>query len=141
MRKPKIRIFLGALVAMLVLAAFQIKHYNGKSDHPVGFHFFHSIHLDDDAIVQKENTVIQPLMLSKDHDYDFVLKETSAPVKLTIKDDHGKLIATNYNEKTQEYYTSLIFECHISEFYNVEISSQEKETGECVIYSKVHVAK
>ncbi len=140
MKKSTARIFVG-VVAVLTLAAYQYAKYTGTTNHPEGYHFFHSIHLDDDAIVEKENKVVQPLMLSKDHDYDFVLKSVNSPVKVVIKDDHGKVVATNFNQETNQYYKSLIFECHISEFYNIEVISQEMEHGECVVYRKSHLDK
>lgn len=138
MKKPALRIFVG-LVAVLTLAAYSYTKFTGTTNHPEGYHFFHSIHLDDDAIIENKNKVVQPLMLSKDHDYDFVLKSVNAPVKVVIKDDHGKVMATNYNSETNQYYKSLIFECHISEFYTIEVISQEEEHGECVVYRKSHL--
>ena len=137
MKRLTKRILFGFLV-LLTLAAYQMKKYQGSNNHPDGFHFFHAIHLDDVAIVHDGNVVVQPLMLSKDHDYDFVLKQTKAPVKLVIKDDHQKVVATNFNEENDSFYSSLIFECHISEFYTIEILSKEKESGECIVYSKSH---
>jgi hypothetical protein len=137
MKKSLLGIVL-AIVAVLSTAAIQISNYSGANDHPVGFHFFHSIHLDDEAISTDQNRVVQPLMLSKGHDYDFVLKSTNSLVKVIIRDDQGKVLGTNFEDATQRYFTSMIFQCHISEFYQIEIVSSESEEGQCVVYSKSH---
>ena len=129
-------IFIPVILALLSFAVNQPLN----QDHPEGFHFFHVIHLDDEAILTKDNLLIQPLMLSKDHDYDFVLKNLSSNVLLTIKDDRDVIIATNYDLKTKTYFNSLVFQSHISEFYHVEIKAEEfQKGGVCKIYSKCHL--
>lgn len=136
----KKRLFIPLAVAFLSLAAVTGSQMTKSKDHPEGFHFFHAIHLDDDAILTKDNLIIQPLMLSKDHDFDFVLKNVKGNVLLTIKDDHGKVLTSNYDEKTKTYYKSMAFESHITEFYHIEIKADEfQKGGECVVYSKCHL--
>ena len=135
-------ILLPLIGVILSIAAIQSTKMIGSQSHPEGFHFFHSIHLDDDAIMTKSYKVIQPLMLSKDHDYDFVLKNIKSNVIVTIIDDRGQTIATNYDEKTDTYYKSLVFESHITEFYHIEIKSDVyQKGGQCVVYSKCHEDK
>jgi len=126
------------IVALLSISATKPTTQN----HPEGFHFFYAIHLDDEAIMTKSRLVIQPLMFAKDHDYDLVLTNTSAKVLVTIKDDRGVSIASNYDEKTDTYYTSLVFQSHITEFYSIEIKSNDpQDKGVCKIYSKCHQDK
>jgi hypothetical protein len=138
----KRKLVIPLVVMFLSIAAVTATKMFGAKDHPEGFHFLHSIHLDDEAILTKHNLVIQPLMLSKDHDYDFVLKNTSDNVLVTIKDDRGKVLATNYDEKTQKYYRSLVFQSHITEFYHIEIKAEQvQKNGQCVVYSKCHLDK
>lgn len=123
-------------VALISIAA----SYSSTKDHPIGYHFFHAIHLDDQAIMTEKNMVDQPLMLAKDHDYDLVLKNTTSDVLITIKDDRGVQVATNFDEKTNTYYNSLVFQSHISEFYHVLITSEKtQDKGICRIYSKPHL--
>jgi hypothetical protein len=133
-------IYIPIIVALLSFTTF----YSATKDHPEGFHFFHVIHLDDEAILTKENRLIQPLMLAKDHDYDFVLKNTSpkSKVLITIKDDRGVIVASNYDSKTETHYKSLVFESHISEFYNIEIKAmQPQKSATCKVYSRCHLNK
>ena len=133
-------IFIPLLLAILSLAAIHSTKTIESKDLPEGFHYFRSIHLDNDAIMTNTDKVIQPLVLLKDHDYDFVLKDVKSNVKITIKDDRGVVLASNYDEKTNTYYNSLGFQSQITEFYHIEINSDEyQKDAECVVYRKCHV--
>jgi hypothetical protein len=133
-------IFVPIITALLSFTTL----YSATKDHPKGFHFFHVIHLDDEAILTKENLLVQPLMLAKDHDYNFALTNTSpeSKVLITIKDDRGITVATNYDSKTEKYYKNLVFESHISEFYNIEIKAmQVQKRATCKVYGRCHLNK
>ena len=140
MKKKHIFALVVAALGLFSLAANTSITMVGSQDHPEDFHFFHAIHLDDEAILTKDNMIIQPLMLSKDHDYDFVLKGVKSHVTVVIKDDRGELVATNYDSKTNTYYNSIVFQSHITEFYHIEIKAEEyQDGGQCVVYSKCHL--
>ena len=127
-----------ALTALVLLMSTTYNQRFSKDDHPVGYHFFHVIHLDDEAI-RVGNTVIQPLVFSKDHDYDFVINRTLKLLKVEIRDDHNNLVASNFDNKTNQYYQNMIFECHISEMYKIVISGDElPEDAKVKIFSKAH---
>jgi len=130
-----------AIIAVLMLMSAGFSYIAIRNDHPEGYHYFHAIHLDDEAI-RVGNTVIQPLVFSKDHDYDFVIKGTTVPIKVEIRDDHNKLVATNYDASIDKFYQNMIFECHISEMYKIIISGENIPDGsEIRIFSKAHYLK
>ena len=127
-----------AIVSIVALMSAVSPYVVITNDHPVGYHYFHVIHLDDDAI-RVGNTVIQPLVFSKDHDYDFIIKDASKPLKIEIRDDHDKLVATNFDAVANQYYQNMIFECHISEMYKIVVNGEEIPDGAKVkIFSKAH---
>lgn len=129
-----------ALAVIVALMSTTYSQRSTKTEHPVGYHFFHVIHLDDEAI-RVGNTVVQPLVFSKDHDYDFVINTNLKSLKIEIRDDHNKLVATNFDHNTNKYYQNMIFECHISEMYKIVISGDElPRSAKVKIFSKAHEA-
>ena len=131
-------LFIPLVTVLLSIAAIQAT----SKVHPDGYHFFHVIHLDDAAIMTKSHLVIQPLLLAKDHDYDLVLNNITSDVLITIKDDRGVVVASNFDKKTNTYYKSLVFQSHISEFYHIMLKSDKiQNKGVCRIYSKCHLDK
>lgn len=127
------------LLALIFISATSSINNRKSADHPEGFHFFKTIQLDNNSIATSANKVVQPLMLSKDHDYDFVLKNIKSNVLVVIKDDRGVVLASNYDEATNTYFSSLGFQAHITEFYSVELQSDEiQDAAQCVVYCKCH---
>ena len=133
-------IFIPLVLAVLSLSAIQSTKVEHSENYSDGFHFFRTIHLDNHAILTGKNKVVQPLMLSKDHDYSFNLEDVELGVEVIIRNNNGDILASNYDKKTKTYYRNLGFQAHISEFYNIEIKSQEvQKDGLCVIYCKDHI--
>ena len=72
------------LLALIFISATSSINNRKSADHPEGFHFFKTIQLDNNSIATSANKVVQPLMLSKDHDYDSNFESMNFSMKYSV---------------------------------------------------------
>lgn len=76
------------------------------------------------------NEVEYSYVFSKDTDYMLVTCNANNVI-VTLFDSNKKMIATNYDPKTEKYYTALAYNCKATGIYYLKYSF--KENSECCV--------
>jgi hypothetical protein len=129
-----------ALKIFLILAITTISGLQLHATSPADdFHFFKNIVISRSTLSNSENSIRENLIFTKDNDYNITLANKDCEMKLEIRDEKGKIVATNYDEETKTYYNAIIFQCHATQFYSLHISPKVSNAhGICRIVARHH---
>ena len=99
-----------------------------------GFTYFKTFSITHESAELGHDHIEQKILLNKNMEYNIVLENNDCDVVIQMRDEHDKLILTNYVESNNTCLSSIIFECKATKLYTISLDpKRSKAHGICKV--------
>lgn len=121
-----------SVVLMVSLSGFTMLSSNESL--MSNFTYFKTFSITHESFDLGHNHIERKIVFNKNMDYNLILENNDCDVVIQIHDDNGRLMMTNFDEKHDVCFNSIVFKCTTTRMYTISLDPERsKAHGVCKV--------